>query len=599
MKKSLLFFAALAFAGSSYAQAQFNSQAMNKGLLPQRVVQHQLRTSAQAPSIVKKTKSTGTYYTKPEGVYYGDFNPYLGSGYYATTLVVPPYTPITYSSDVSGNWGLWGYNDVLATGNSYTETYPDSYMSELPKLVNGTDSFTLGELNYLLQNGYTSSKGFALTYSVDTIDHLQKLTPSDRRAAFYENNQWYGGLAKWGFINNNDTTKKQGYMYGSGFYQAGSNTYYGDFVSQTFGKPVSPLYLTEVHVTGQTYTKPIPDGGRLAAYVTGIAIDTLTYRDGSTELAYGADFDNIIDTLYASSSDTLDFVTEDTYYSGRKNGTVVFTKPGEPDAFGNVTPEPIVIDQPFVVTIVGLSQEGADFGINAYQLTDEDAEVVPATPIRVTRNGYVYTLGFYSSPFVADISLYGLFDVAKAPERLTGVSALDEVFTFENKELKYNTVKIADDGQSNLTDGATASVLESETGDGLPGAFVETALPWFDSEGNENYTINDLPSWVTGVTVNQLLSGMNVYALQFTAEALPDGTTGRAANITISSDKGAQSGSIYLLQGNATVADGISAATIENVKAEKDNRIFNLAGQQVTKAYKGVVIKNGKKFVQK
>lgn len=41
---------------------------------------------------------------------------------------------------------------------------------------------------------------------------------------------------------------------------------------------------------------------------------------------------------------------------------------------------------------------------------------------------------------------------------------------------------------------------------------------------------------------------------------------------------------------------------IENVATEavkKDNRIFNLAGQQVGKDYKGIVIKNGKKMIQK
>ena len=41
---------------------------------------------------------------------------------------------------------------------------------------------------------------------------------------------------------------------------------------------------------------------------------------------------------------------------------------------------------------------------------------------------------------------------------------------------------------------------------------------------------------------------------------------------------------------------GIS--NIENVKLQ-DGKCFNLAGQQVTKGYKGIVIKNGKKMVIK
>ena len=34
-------------------------------------------------------------------------------------------------------------------------------------------------------------------------------------------------------------------------------------------------------------------------------------------------------------------------------------------------------------------------------------------------------------------------------------------------------------------------------------------------------------------------------------------------------------------------------------EAAKNASVYNLAGQKVTKAYKGVVIKNGKKMIQK
>ena len=41
---------------------------------------------------------------------------------------------------------------------------------------------------------------------------------------------------------------------------------------------------------------------------------------------------------------------------------------------------------------------------------------------------------------------------------------------------------------------------------------------------------------------------------------------------------------------------GISNATV--TPATQDAKIYNLAGQQVDASYKGVVIKNGKKYVQ-
>ncbi|MBQ7420896.1 MAG: hypothetical protein IJV27_01925 [Prevotella sp.] len=53
---------------------------------------------------------------------------------------------------------------------------------------------------------------------------------------------------------------------------------------------------------------------------------------------------------------------------------------------------------------------------------------------------------------------------------------------------------------------------------------------------------------------------------------------------------------IYGFQFTANETDGITNLTV----AEQANApLFNLAGQQVTKAYKGVVIQNGKKFIQK
>lgn len=46
-----------------------------------------------------------------------------------------------------------------------------------------------------------------------------------------------------------------------------------------------------------------------------------------------------------------------------------------------------------------------------------------------------------------------------------------------------------------------------------------------------------------------------------------------------------------------TTATGISK--VENLKVAQDGKCFNLAGQQVGKNYKGIVIKNGKKMVIK
>lgn len=53
----------------------------------------------------------------------------------------------------------------------------------------------------------------------------------------------------------------------------------------------------------------------------------------------------------------------------------------------------------------------------------------------------------------------------------------------------------------------------------------------------------------------------------------------------------------YFSQSVTTTATGISK--VENLKVAQDGKCFNLAGQQVGKGYKGIVIKNGKKMVIK
>lgn len=50
-------------------------------------------------------------------------------------------------------------------------------------------------------------------------------------------------------------------------------------------------------------------------------------------------------------------------------------------------------------------------------------------------------------------------------------------------------------------------------------------------------------------------------------------------------------------QSVTATATGISK--VENLKVAQDGKCFNLAGQQVGKGYKGIVIKNGKKMVIK
>lgn len=55
--------------------------------------------------------------------------------------------------------------------------------------------------------------------------------------------------------------------------------------------------------------------------------------------------------------------------------------------------------------------------------------------------------------------------------------------------------------------------------------------------------------------------------------------------------------SIYIIKVEKNTADGINTVATETINANAP--MYNLAGQRVGKNYKGVVIQNGKKFINK
>lgn len=79
---------------------------------------------------------------------------------------------------------------------------------------------------------------------------------------------------------------------------------------------------------------------------------------------------------------------------------------------------------------------------------------------------------------------------------------------------------------------------------------------------------------------------------QLTAAALPEGETGRKGAIVLDVD--GYKVSIPVVQGE--VKD--PATSVENVESVLNGKIFNLLGVEVDENYKGIVIKNGQKFIQ-
>ena len=81
--------------------------------------------------------------------------------------------------------------------------------------------------------------------------------------------------------------------------------------------------------------------------------------------------------------------------------------------------------------------------------------------------------------------------------------------------------------------------------------------------------------------------------------ALPSGVVKRVGVVYLQGKTGKSKNPIIVLQGSATIADGIENIEADKAKAVNNGKIYNLSGQQVGKNYKGVVIKDGKKLINR
>lgn len=105
----------------------------------------------------------------------------------------------------------------------------------------------------------------------------------------------------------------------------------------------------------------------------------------------------------------------------------------------------------------------------------------------------------------------------------------------------------------------------------------------------------DIPDWIVYVVDTTYFSKYNAIFVQFEAlEALPTGETGRIGEVTIDAD--GKTYTMYIRQGAAE-----PPSAVDNVVDDSflnDNKRYNLLGVEVDENYKGLVIRNGKKYLQ-
>jgi hypothetical protein len=128
--------------------------------------------------------------------------------------------------------------------------------------------------------------------------------------------------------------------------------------------------------------------------------------------------------------------------------------------------------------------------------------------------------------------------------------------------------------------------VDSETGAYTYRLFIDDVIT--DSEVDPE---TGLPSWLQ-IGISNVNESGTEFTLGFQADALPAGVEGRKATIVFMQE-GARL-EVTVTQGTVT-GISVTTKTVKNVETPA----YNLAGQRVNKNFKGLVVKDGAKFLNK
>lgn len=501
-------------------------------------------------SVISRSSEDGTYYTRPEGTMFRAWS-VEGNGYYNINLYMPAFKECTFvnkaANPTASKWYLInstgeydGTEYVDASGNFNFST-DGLYGYPAPTLENGETRFQIGEGNVYSRGtqDYTRMQG--------TLD----ITP----LSFFNDHDFETNLIGWGILSTH-------YLFGSGTWTNKDVTYTSVGAYQVYEKPASPLYVENAFMDIISFAQtPIPDN----------AVITMTI--------VGLESNKTIATLTASAKDIVGYEKskQTTTYGDYYMGALVFSNKVEDPIFGTEVLEPFVIDEPFSVMITGMQQDGVNFGFRGVVNKVESGELEQASVLVQDPATSKIAQVKYQSPLAMNVVFNALFD---------GINIWEG---FSNGETSFdggNVLKISDDG----------TTCTQTNGSGLSAVLFETATPWESEDGSEHYYFDNIPDWITSVNVDKSQYETNgYYRVSFTAKPL-NGKDGEAAVLYLKGRGITAETPIIVTQGNGTT--GIADNIITNEKA-KDNNIYNLNGQRVSKNAKGILIQNGKKYIKK
>lgn len=572
MKKILLTAAIAMLASTGFAQT--GSQLSKKEAVKV-AVQADLTTVGRKATVnQRRSIANGTYYTRPQGMMFFEMTK-EGGGYSPSVLVIPPFYQTTFKNQCGTNEVSWTMNDKDFNAYAYPETGDCDYyyfgrsttdedglnLYYVPTIHKGNNSFTICE-EY--PDGELNEEGAAAGVPDETNDI--GLSFNDLNS-----NYWYGSGAIDPASKKKSTDRS--YIFGPGTITfSDGSTWNSVGVAQVFPAPVTPLTVNEVVVHAVTNTRPL----------TGDAVLYMEVRDVEVDEQYGP-------TFGTETIETLVCTAEDCNIAYTLNGTdywnMCFHKKVEDD-FGIEMDAPFVLDKEFSLVVIGFDGQGCDAGMMGISMANEDTGVIlEAEPI--IENDGRYTSFNYMSPISLDASFFGFFDAVNVPDQL---SSYDEEGNIMETYDKCNVLRVSADGAT-VTNECSAEAFDAYV-------YVEFARALTDEDENDNYTF-DTPDWVKDIVIaaSSTSEKDGTYFISVVCDPLPEGETGRSAAIFVKGSGVTSENPIYVLQGDATYETGIKEAASQTVS--NSNHRYSLNGVRLNNNFKGIVIQNGRKFIQK
>lgn len=535
--------------------------------------------AAAHASTVSKAYADGVYYYRPEGTMWpGISEDEIYFSY--SMLIVPPHQSIVFENQSSNptkcTWSIssYDYTDYADENGDFdygTWLY-DGNAYYLPTVTYGSYSYTLGEWN--------TYGGGVYCDSIDNISFVDQSLYSNADIYTFGpgmSEGWLYGPSTLSYTDTDNVTTEY--------------TVYG--VETDYPGPMSPLYIENIHtIVYANCTTPIESGKELNLYI----LDSDDWEAGTATIigSMTATLDDC--TLLGGPYDATGYVTTNVVYAYN----VTFSSKGT-DVFGNTYEEPVTIPagQAFTIYIDGLDEGGINFGfwgqvhIEADRVYKTYTYTSGATTIDPTWLNIVDSEGNASAVSYADtqipFSLKGGFDFIEVYPEVDFYT--DDTYTTTETYTDMNILEVSDDGTTVTNAGYPT----------IDYVYAIAAYDWVNQETGDEEYYYELPDWIDELVVEEDSYGYKYISVS--AQALPSGTDSRYALISLEGKGYVSAYNILVTQGSVNTDEidtsGISSAVAITGNKQTASKTYNLAGQLVDSSYKGIVVKNGHKFVRK